>query len=211
MVIPRSMGCGQGQSQATQTSPFCSLAPFPEKEKPSFDLAIPLTGEEQKLDAAYGEQRWGLSVVSISDWVSMAEGSGQTTVQFRWKGRGKSWDWWVTGPDWKGQQTVLPHSNKDVCSKPIDPLHAFVDTPANIIRISACFGVGALPAAPSLPHRASQSASTSLPASSFSASLLLSHPWSFDPSFKVQLTCLPYWEILSQLSLIMSFSFLWGA
>lgn len=57
MVIPRSTRYGQGQSQVTQTSPFCSLAPFPEKEKPSFDLTIPLTGEEQKLDAAYGEQK----------------------------------------------------------------------------------------------------------------------------------------------------------
>lgn len=57
IVIPRSTSYGQGQSQAMQTLPFCSMAPFPEKKKPLFGLAIPLTGEEQKLDAAYGEQR----------------------------------------------------------------------------------------------------------------------------------------------------------
>lgn len=137
----------------------------------------------------------------INDWVSMAEGSGQTAVQFRWKGRGKSWDWWVTG--------VLLPPNKDVCSKPIDPLRAFLGRrqPVSLEPLPA-LELGALPAVPSLPHRASQSASTSLPAFSFSASLL-SHPWSFDPSFKVQLKCLLYWEILSQLSLIRSFSFLW--
>ena len=106
----------------------------------------------------------------------MAEGSGQTAVQFRWKGRGKSWDWWVTGHDWKGQQTVLLPPNKDVCSKPIDPLRAFLGRrqPVSLESLPA-LELGALPAVPSLPHRASQSASTSLPAFSFSASLL-SHP-----------------------------------
>lgn len=79
---------------AMQTSPFCSsLAPFPEKKKPLFDLAIPLTGEEQKkLDAAYGEQmrteHGEYQRLSVNELRALGK-----LQSIQMEGRGKSGDW----------------------------------------------------------------------------------------------------------------------
>lgn len=149
-----------------QTSPFCSLAPFPEKKKPLFDLAIHSNWWRTKtwcslwraeMRTEHGEYQR----LSVNGWGLWANCSA---IQMEGKGE-EAGIGSVTRQDWKGQQTVLLPSNKDVCSKPIDPLHAFLGRrqPVSLETLPA-LELGALPAAPSLPHKASQIASTSLPA-----------------------------------------------